>query len=65
MRRNRTILAIVVALAFPQLARAQTREITGTVTVAGGTVPIAGSIISAEGTTAETRVLRDQSGTHG
>ena len=55
MRKARTILAFAVALAFPQLARAQTREITGTVTVAGGTVPIAGSTISAEGTTAETR----------
>ena len=36
MRRDRTILTIAVALAFPQLARAQTREIAGTVTVAGG-----------------------------
>jgi TonB-linked SusC/RagA family outer membrane protein len=55
VRKYRTILAIAVALVFPQLARAQTREITGTVTVAGGTVPIAGSTIVAEGTNAETR----------
>src|SRR3954468_9138220 len=55
VRKERTILAIAVALAFPQLARAQTRKISGTVTIAGGGVPIAGSIISAEGTTAETR----------
>ena len=55
MRKDRTILTIAIALVFPQLARAQTRESTGTVTVAGGTVPIAGSTIVAEGATAETR----------
>jgi TonB-linked SusC/RagA family outer membrane protein len=38
---------------------AQTRVITGTVTVAGSTVPVAGAIISAEGSTVDTRTGND------
>ena len=55
MRKRRTLLAVAIAVAIPQLAWAQTRVITGTVTVAGSAVPVAGAIVSAEGTTAETR----------
>jgi TonB-linked SusC/RagA family outer membrane protein len=54
VRKRGTILTLVVAVGFPSFAWAQTRVITGTVTVAGGAVPVAGARVSAEGTTVET-----------
>jgi TonB-linked SusC/RagA family outer membrane protein len=55
VHKRGTILTLALAIGFPQLAWSQTRVITGTVTVSGSAVPVAGAIISAEGTTAETR----------
>ena len=55
MRRRSQILTLAIAVVFPQFAWAQTRVITGTVTVAGSSVPIAGARVTAEGTNAETR----------
>jgi TonB-linked SusC/RagA family outer membrane protein len=54
VRRRGSILTLVIAVGFPSFAWAQTRVITGTVTVAGGAVPVAGARVSAEGTTMET-----------
>ena len=53
MNRRRSILALAIALALPQFAWAQTREITGRVIVSGSSVPIPGARVSAEGTTVE------------
>jgi TonB-linked SusC/RagA family outer membrane protein len=54
------LFALAAILALPQLAAAQeTRQITGKVTVVGGEVPIAGAIVSVEGTTMETRTNND------
>ena len=55
MRRRSQILTLAIAVVFPQVVWAQTRVITGTVTVAGSSVPIAGARVTAEGTNAETR----------
>jgi TonB-linked SusC/RagA family outer membrane protein len=49
------MLTLAIAVVLPQFAWAQTRVISGTVTVTGSTVPIAGARVTAEGTTAETR----------
>ena len=54
MRKRGMILTLAIGVGFPHLAWAQTRVITGTVTVAGSAVPVAGARISAEGTTTET-----------
>src|SRR5688572_13826993 len=48
------ILTLAIGVGFPSVAWAQTRVITGTVTVAGSAVPVAGARVSAEGTTTET-----------
>jgi TonB-linked SusC/RagA family outer membrane protein len=49
------ILTLAILVGLPQVAWAQMRVITGTVTVSGSAVPIAGARVTAEGTTAETR----------
>ena len=54
MRKRGMILTLALAAGLPSVAWAQTRVITGTVTVAGGAVPVAGARVSAEGTTVET-----------
>ncbi|HEX3158211.1 MAG TPA: SusC/RagA family TonB-linked outer membrane protein, partial [Gemmatimonadaceae bacterium] len=48
-------MALVAVLASPQTLQAQTRDITGTVTVSGTTVPLADATVSVIGTTAVTR----------
>src|SRR5918992_2472964 len=50
VRRSLSVFAIAVLAFVPPLAWGQTREITGTVTVAGSDVPLIGATVSVEGT---------------
>ena len=50
MRRSLWVFAVGVLATLPQVTWAQTRQITGTVTVAGSSVPLYGAIVSVEGT---------------
>ena len=54
MRRSPSVLALAVMLMLPPAAWSQTREITGTVTIAGSSVPLIGATVSVEGTTLAT-----------
>ena len=51
MRRSPSVFAFAVLLALPQVALSQTREITGTVTVAGSSVPLIGATVAVESST--------------
>jgi TonB-linked SusC/RagA family outer membrane protein len=44
-------LTVAILAALPELAWSQTRQITGTVTIAGSSVPLHGAIVSVEGAT--------------
>ena len=58
MRRHLLRLAVTGAVLFvllPAVSRAQTRTITGTVTIAGTSVPLAGATVSVPGTAATAR----------
>jgi TonB-linked SusC/RagA family outer membrane protein len=50
VRRSLSVFVLAVLAALPAVASAQTREITGTVTVAGSDVPLIGATVSVEGT---------------
>ena len=55
MRRSLSGFTLAVMLVLPQAAWAQTREITGTVTIAGTTSPLPDATVSVVGSTAVTR----------
>ena len=55
MRHRLSGFALAVALALPQAAWSQTREITGTVTIAGSNQPMPDATVSVVGTTAVAR----------
>ena len=55
MRRILSGLTVVAMLALPQLVVAQSREVTGRVTIAGTELPIADATVSIVGTTVVTR----------
>lgn len=49
MRRSLSVVAFAAGVMLPSVAWSQTREITGTVTVAGSNVPLIGATVSVEG----------------
>ena len=55
MRRILSGLTVAALLALPQLVMAQTREVTGRVTIAGTELPIADATVSIVGTNEMTR----------
>jgi TonB-linked SusC/RagA family outer membrane protein len=55
VRRSLFVFATAVLTLLPALALGQTREITGTVTVAGSDVPLIGATVSVEGTSQVTQ----------
>ena len=51
MLRRPSVFALAVMVMLPPATWAQTREVTGTVTVAGSSAPLVGATITVEGTT--------------
>src|SRR5688572_20935001 len=51
VRRSLWVLLVAILATLPQVTWAQTRQVTGTVTIAGSSVPLHGAIVSVEGST--------------